>query len=242
MRRNRFEEISSVIHAADNDNIPENDKLEKLHPLIDDVNKQFIRYAPIEPNVSIDESMIPYYGPHGCKQFIKSKPIRFGYKAWVAALKSGYCLQFDIYQGRKDKKEKKEMGLGESVVLNFAKLLKQNYPDKRFSLYFDNFFTSTKLIRTLGKDNFGATGTVRDNRTNHCPLRNPKVMKGQERAIMDCAVSKNNDIVGVRWKDNNVVTMLSNQYGKEHVQKCTRYSALLKHAIIPVLGVTSKVT
>ena len=29
---------------------------------------------------SIDEIMVPYYGRHSSKQYIRGKPIRFGYK------------------------------------------------------------------------------------------------------------------------------------------------------------------
>ncbi|KAG5895795.1 hypothetical protein JTB14_029211 [Gonioctena quinquepunctata] len=61
MRRNRFEEICSVLHAADNDNLLEGDELGKIRPLIERINQNFIRYALIEPNISIDESMIPHY-------------------------------------------------------------------------------------------------------------------------------------------------------------------------------------
>lgn len=39
MRRNKFEEISSIFHAADNDNLPEGDKIGKIRPLIDSVKK-----------------------------------------------------------------------------------------------------------------------------------------------------------------------------------------------------------
>ncbi|XP_071052947.1 piggyBac transposable element-derived protein 3-like [Onthophagus taurus] len=101
MRRSRFEEICSYLHMSNNETISKDDKLGKIRPLINCLNRQFLRYAPIENNISIDESMIPHYGRHGCKQFVKGKPVRFGYKAWVGALKLGYCVQFEIYQGRK---------------------------------------------------------------------------------------------------------------------------------------------
>ncbi|KAI8121791.1 PiggyBac transposable element-derived protein 3 [Lucilia cuprina] len=51
-------------------------------------------------NISIDESMVKYYGRHSAKQYIRGKPIRFGYKNWVAASSSGYCYCFDIYCGK----------------------------------------------------------------------------------------------------------------------------------------------
>lgn len=100
MRRNRFEEIFRYLHVADNSNLQPNDKMAKVRPLFDMLNEKFLQYAIIEKDISIDESMIPYYGRHGCKQHIKGKPIRFGFKDWIAALRLGYCLYADPYQGR----------------------------------------------------------------------------------------------------------------------------------------------
>lgn len=240
MRRNRFEEIFSNLHAADNGNLPVNDKYGKLRYLIDALNIQFLRFAPIQKNVSIDESMIPYYGRHGCKQFIRGKPVRFGYKAWVAALKSGYCLQFQLYQGR-DQTTREGMGLGESVVFFFANILKTTFSYLNISLFFDNFFTSAKLIRRLGQEGIGATGTVRDNRTEKCKLIDVPRMKKLERGAMCSAFNEKHNIVGVRWKDNSVVTLLSNEYGLSPLTHCKRYSAKEKSKVsIPQPNVVNK--
>ena len=43
--------------------------------------------------------MISYLGRHGAKQYIHGKPIKFGYKMWVAATCRGYCIQFMPYLG-----------------------------------------------------------------------------------------------------------------------------------------------
>ncbi|KAF2902818.1 hypothetical protein ILUMI_03366 [Ignelater luminosus] len=123
MRRNRFEDIFRYIHATGNNNLHKNDKMAKLRPLIEKVNELFVRYTPVSKDMSIDESMIPYFGRNGCKQFIRGKPIRFGYKAWVLAQPSGYCVNFDIYQGRTANRDN-SIGLGESAVMKFADLLK----------------------------------------------------------------------------------------------------------------------
>lgn len=39
--------------------------------------------------------MIPYYGRHPTKEFIRGKPIRWGYKAWVPAEPLGYAYHID---------------------------------------------------------------------------------------------------------------------------------------------------
>lgn len=49
------------------------------------------------PTISVDESMIPYYGRHGCKQFMRGQPIRFEYELWVAAYPSGYIYHVEPY-------------------------------------------------------------------------------------------------------------------------------------------------
>ena len=48
----------------------------------------------------IDEMIIKYFGHHGLKQFIRGKPIRFGYKFWALCGSSGFCFNFDLYAGR----------------------------------------------------------------------------------------------------------------------------------------------
>ena len=78
MRCDRFEEIFKYIHAADDGNLYLKDKYHKLRPFIDIMNDRFLNFdSRVGPtNISIDESMIPYYGRNPIKQFICGKPIR----------------------------------------------------------------------------------------------------------------------------------------------------------------------
>ena len=43
--------------------------------------------------------MVTYYGRHSCKQFIRAKPIRFGYMLWVSDSATGLPQQVEIYEG-----------------------------------------------------------------------------------------------------------------------------------------------
>lgn len=83
MRRNRFEVILKYIHFNDNSALPQEDRLYKLRPLIDRLNENFKKHADFDEHICIDESTVPYYGKHYAKQFIRGKPIRFGYKNWA---------------------------------------------------------------------------------------------------------------------------------------------------------------
>lgn len=104
MKRNRFEEIFRYFHVFDNNNLRPGNKMAKIRPLFNIMNEHFLKYAPIEKNFSIDESMIPNYGCHGCKQHIHGKPIRFGFKAWVAATRQDTVFKL-IYMRDAQKRE-----------------------------------------------------------------------------------------------------------------------------------------
>jgi len=123
MTRDRFEEVMRNLHLADNNNLNIEDKVAKVRPLFDILNKSFLaRFRP-EAHLSIDESMVPYFGHHGCKQYIRVKPIRFGYKIWYLNTTLGYLVQFQPYQG-KGSVTHSEFGLGGSVVLELINNLR----------------------------------------------------------------------------------------------------------------------
>ena len=84
------------MHVSDNAHLDVGDKMSKVRPLLSHMNEKFLTYfrAVQTQNLSIDESMVPYYGWHSCKQFIQGKPIRFGYKVWMLSTSLGYVVKF----------------------------------------------------------------------------------------------------------------------------------------------------
>lgn len=104
MRLNRFEQLLHHLHI---------DKLYKLRPIIDDLNNNFVQHEGLEEHISIDESMIPYYMKHYAKQYIKGKPIRFGYKIWALCTNNGFIISFIVYTGKSNIARK--FGLGGDV-------------------------------------------------------------------------------------------------------------------------------
>ena len=84
---------------------------------------------------SIDEHMVKFKGRSGMKQYIKLKPIKWGFKFWFRRLsKSGYLYQMDTYLGRKQTPEF-NLGLGNELVLQLTKDLEQSF----CTVYFGNF-------------------------------------------------------------------------------------------------------
>ena len=89
MTRNRFDSIMQFSHVADNDNLLLNDRMAKVRPHYNLLSERCVRFFPLQQELSVDESMIPYFGRHSMKQCIRSKPIRFGFKQWVIATPLG---------------------------------------------------------------------------------------------------------------------------------------------------------
>lgn len=119
-------------------------------------------------------SIYEYYGRHGAKQHIHGKPIHFGYKIWVLATRLGYVVKGEPYQEKNSGIFIPELGLGGSVVMNIISELPQ---DRRYCLFFDNFFSSFRFLEALQKKSYDGTGTVRVDQVENAPLPNAKTMK-----------------------------------------------------------------
>jgi hypothetical protein len=150
MTRNRFDEIMSSLHVADNEHLNTDDRFAKVRPMIDILNKSFLDNAPHEENHSVDEAMVPYFGRHGCKQFIRGKPIRYGFKLWAGATRLGYANWIEPYQGSGTKIDPKykDLGLGAGVILQYADVI-SSIGSHSYHLFFDNFFTSVPLLTEI---------------------------------------------------------------------------------------------
>jgi DNA excision repair protein ERCC-6 len=92
--------------------------------------------------------MVPYFGRHGCKQYIQGKPIRFGYKFWRGATRQGYTFWFQPYQGKNPNTKHEEYVVDASIVLQFSEAHTEAHPG-HYHFVFDNFFTSIALLDKL---------------------------------------------------------------------------------------------
>ena len=116
MKSKRFADIMASLHFADNSQIDQNDRIFKIRPIFDHFNKVFATLGKPYPDIwAIDEAMEPYFGRHGLKQFIRGKPVRFGFKLWCLCSKEGLLLKFKLYEG-KDSGRVENLTVGENVV------------------------------------------------------------------------------------------------------------------------------
>ena len=133
--RNSFCEILQNLHFADEKKDDKTDKTFKMRPVIDHLNSKFSEVLSNDSEQSIDEHMVKFKGRSRMKQYIKSKPIKCGFKFWFrCSSKSCYLYQMDIYLGRKQTPGF-NLGLGEEVVLQLTKDLERSF----CTIYIDSF-------------------------------------------------------------------------------------------------------
>lgn len=235
MRRDRFLTIWKYFHLANNNNIDQRDKYYKLRPLIEKLQAKFLEHYVPEKELNFDESMVKYFGRHSCKQFIKGKPIRFGYKVWCVNGKSGYLVNFMIYQGKDPKSNDNYNAVFGSSSAPFVTLMNEIPEEKRnlrYSLFCDNLFTSFHLLTHFKQMGYDVTGTIRENRIpKSCPIISKKAMKKKNRGEVASELDKQNGIILVRWVDNNVVTIASTSDGVSPMGSVKRYSKVEKKNI-----------
>lgn len=216
MTRTRFEQIRQNLHFYNNDsNASSTDRAYKIRPVFDHFNSCFQNALNNSKRQSIDEHMIKFKGHNVMKQYIKNKPIKWGFKMWCRCDSStGYLFEFDLYTGRKTNAE---VGLGESVVLN----LTQKLNGLGCEIYFDNFFNSPRLQYKLMMKNLKACGTVRTNRKN-IP-KNLPLDKTMQRG--DIYYASFQGISLIKWMDTKSVHMLTNFISPEETTFVKRRQA-----------------
>ena len=233
MTRKKFEDIMRCFHVSDNMQLAANDKMAKVRPFFNIINKRCLDNRTNRANLSVDEAMLPYFGKNNSKQRINNKPIRVGYKMWVLAEDSGYVVQFDPYQGAKSTgpqgKTSFTWGLGEKVVLDLLDVLPRG---PCYHVFMDNFFTSMRLLKFLTHNNIKASGTLRSNRlSKSCSLHHKTVLNKGKRG--DITQETSEDVTVMAWKDRKVVLFASNCDGRAPEHKVQRLcSEEKKHTLV----------
>lgn len=132
MTHDRYFQILANLHINDNLSIPPSntDKLYKLHPFIDRLNKNFMKVRDPTQKQSIDENMVLFKGRFSIKQYNLMKPIKRGYKLWCKS------------------------DIGEQILELIKSLVGKNH------IIMDNYFSSSKLFEELKAHGIHACGTV----------------------------------------------------------------------------------
>lgn len=215
MSRNRFQLLLRMIHFSDNENTPESgfDKLRKIRPLLDMLIERY-QYVVVPPEeVCIDETLVPFRGRLGFRQYIKNKRHKFGIKVYKLCIKHGYTYNFSVYYG-KSNPTNQSLSCTEQVVFDLMGTLL----DSGRTLYVDNYYTSVHLAKLLLQRKTHLVGTLRKKRKQNCKeVEDAKLVKNQ------CiARFRQPGIVSIKWKDTRDVLALSTKHLGEMVQMPSR--------------------
>ncbi|CAI5671651.1 unnamed protein product [Oreochromis niloticus] len=140
------------------------DKLARIRAVWDEWCARLPAMYRPGPEVTVDERLVPFRGRCPYRQYMPSKPARYGIKIWVACdARSSYAWKMQVYTGKPGKPDKRgppEKHLAARVVLD----LTEGLPPGR-NVTCDNFFTSRELADRLFRERgHMVLGTLRANR------------------------------------------------------------------------------
>lgn len=230
----RLKKITANLHINDNEkepnrNSPEYDKMYKLRPMIQELNKLFQQETANSSKQSIDECMVKFKGRSSLKQYMPKKPIKRGFKIWARCDSvTGYLYQFEIYTGKGDSME--DEGLGYNVVIKLSAGLPENT-----MLAFDNFFTSCNLMEDLYKKKIFAVGTVRVTRKDLPDIVKKSQPKHLRLEKNQFAAVTAKPITAIKWldtRDVNILTTAHHPTDTVYVKR-TQKDGTKKEVLIP---------
>ena len=231
MSSKRFRLMRARLHFNDNHQaVGTQDRYFKVRPLITSITKNFLA-IPETPQQSIDEVIVAYKGTRAgnLRQYMKSKPDKWGYKFFCRASIDGIIHDILMYQGKSTfvahpvqlPVEEQLMNITTKVVLVLVQTLKEQH---KKAVYADNYFTSLTLVEHLKKTyNCRYVGTARETRTGNPGLKSTTEMnnKKTKKGAMDYRSC--DGVLALKWKDNKVVTILSTDAGIEPLSTMKRY-------------------
>ena len=94
MSRNRYKEIRKNLHFSNNlDPLRTDDKAAKIRLSIEHFNIVYHQNASNVSHHSRDEHMVKFKGDSSMKQYVKNKPIKWGFKFWLhCSAITGYII------------------------------------------------------------------------------------------------------------------------------------------------------
>ena len=196
--------ISRVLRFDDRTNREERRRTDKLAP-IRDIWEKWVDIQPKlynpDAEVTVDEQLVAFRGRCPFKQYIPSKPAKYGIKIWALCdSKSSYAIKLQIYTG-KEHGAAPEKNQGMRVVNDLCSGLSGH------NITCDNFFTSYNLGQLLLKKNLTMLGTIRKNKPEL-----PKPMNNTEVYTSSFYFTSDTTVVNYIPKKNKSVVLMSTHH------------------------------
>lgn len=216
----RFFFIQSCLRFDDKSTRAERHKLDNLAP-IREVFEAFVEqcqkmYTPGE-NCTIDEMLVAFRGRCKFRQYIPSKPARYGLKIFsLVDSKTFYVNNLEIYAGKQPNGQYSVSNKPFDVVNRIVFPISKTHRN----LTFDNWFTSYELISHLLKEHkLTSIGTVRKNKTQIPPQF--ITTRGKDPKSSTFGHQKDITLVSYIPKKNKVVLLMSSLHHDDNIDEST---------------------
>uniref|UniRef100_A0AAX7VMN6 PiggyBac transposable element-derived protein domain-containing protein n=1 Tax=Astatotilapia calliptera TaxID=8154 RepID=A0AAX7VMN6_ASTCA len=213
MSRKRFAQINLAIRFDDRLSRPGRYRGDKLTPIKDLWSKwsdRLPKFFNPGRDICVDEQLVPFKGRCSFKQYMPSKPSKYGLKIWALCdVQTSYAWRLQVYTG-KSASANREINQGMRVVLELTEGLQGH------TVTTDNFFTSFPLAEELRKRRMALVGTLRLNK----PELPPQLLNIREREVLSSvfAFSRNRAVVSYLPKKRKNVVVLSTRHRQPQVQ------------------------
>lgn len=161
MTRDRFLLLLRCLHFCNNedDNLDKSNRLHKVDKVVKLINSNFKTVLIPGKRIVIDETMAPFRGRLGFRQYIPNKSHKYGIKLYKLCTIDRYTSQVIVYTGKCERQGGKSHS--ESIVLSLLECI----PEKAgHYLFADNFYSSLSLAKALFEKEVIYCGTLRSNR------------------------------------------------------------------------------
>lgn len=224
MSRDRWIEIKSNFHLANNEYIDPTDPIYKVRPLVDNLRVKF-NEIPMAEHLCIDEQIVPFRGKMRMRQYVLKKHPNLGYKFIVLCDDKGIVYDFIPYTGRiypVDNPNVPDLGSKANSVLHLAQCIPTH---KNHKLFFNNCFMSLPLVTYLATQGILCCGSIHSKRLPNLAFKSDEVLSCEGRGSKDVWQTEvgNIPLVAVKWHDTKCVCLLSTFLSDKPEGFCTKY-------------------
>ena len=160
MCRDRFNLIFWLLHVSCESDGATPRRIDKVKNVLDMLIPKFQASYNPSHSLSVDETMVGFRGRFGAKQYIPSKPKKYGIKAFTMADSDhGYLLNILVYTGADTLVDADQCYSLQPQPARVVLHLLSPYLDKGYHVYTDRYYTSLPLAKALSDRATAFTGT-----------------------------------------------------------------------------------
>jgi hypothetical protein len=211
MSFSRFIFLLRTIHCDNINERPEKAKVDNFaifREFFEHINELFSKHYVPSELLCIDEQLLRFRGRCRFKQYIPSKPAKYGLKVWaIVDVKTKYTVTLEPYVGKQPENSPFEKS---TAPLDLVMRLCDKFTKEGRNLTGDNWFTSIPLVRKLLDLDTTYVGTIRKNKREIPPEFQAE--KSKEEGSSMFGFQKDMSMVSYVPKKRRVVILVSSMH------------------------------